>query len=218
MAKKTEQKEQAKKRYLQSAGEINITNLAKEIRVHRITLQNWIKAGRWKEEIRDTRPGSLTDSQEKDRKMFEQFAGNAQLVNRSITEKLFKRNDAGEILRDEKGIPRINDKLKASDYRALASAADTSLKIIRAISTHTENLERLKLEQDAQAHAQELDKKDRKNNSSGSCTPNIDPIAEIMAGIDNGTIDSGEGQEALEKLARAYQNVKAVAAGEPVIA
>lgn len=215
MVTKTKQRDRAKAIYVQASGNISDSALGKKVGVTRKTIARWKKSDKWCVQIR--RPvhigtGPVCEMMEPELRNLDQTANSAKVINSSATRKLFRQDKDGDLLRDIHGQPQINTDLKPADYRALTASLKDSQILINKCISERERIIRFDLEvQKDQQNAIDGHRSAAPDNS----TPG--PIDRIMEGMDNGTIDTAKGQDALMEMGKAFQNLMAVADGEEPI-
>ena len=134
--------DRAHKIFLEKRGHITNTELAEIVGTTRQTIAKHRADGKWDvelEQLRQEVSTSLTGkiiaaTVDAFDPLYKDAVDNLKGLNTIIRLKLFKRNNAGEILRNMDGTPQINDALRPKDIAQLVRASSEFVKTIRLIS------------------------------------------------------------------------------------
>jgi hypothetical protein len=145
---KKEKRLRAKEIYLEKLGDIPVTQIARKLGVHRVTVAKWKEDDSWDEKLTEAR--HLADKKVTEKiasrlakeidpryeNVFKAMDG----LNKISFSKLFKRGPGGAFLRDEEGRFLPNEDLSPTEIRQLMAANEIYLKSIRLVQgSSTEN-------------------------------------------------------------------------------
>lgn len=193
----------AKAKYLESAGTLSLVQLAKEMGVTRQTLAKWKEEDKWDEAATEVKQdvdtklkkavaASLFEDLEPE---YKEISNNLRVVNGAITQILWKRDRDGRVVRNEDGVPMINDTLSTKEFKHIAGIMATNLRTMRLLAGQsTENID------------QETRHTGKVEHEHTHHTKGI--LDECIEKMETGELGSVEGQEALCKLAEAFQDFR----------
>lgn len=189
----------ARTKYLESGGAMSISQIAKEVGTSRQTASKWKKQDNWEKDLAEVRQevdakvkktaaSNLYDSLMPE---FKEMAGSLRIMQAAVNKMLMKKDKDGQILRDENGVPQINDNIPAKDMRHISAIVSTNLKTLRLITGQsTENIN------------QNTNHSGQVEHEHHEAPGVIDTCMEKMA---SGELSHSDGQDALQKLAEAFQ-------------
>lgn len=124
---------------------------------------------------------------------YKEVANSLRVINNIVTQKIWARDKAGRILRDEEGRPQVNDKIPPKDLHHLSNIVSSNLKAMKLLAGEsTENIENNHTGRIEHEHTHDIRA----------------PFETFMHKMKTGEVDAEKGQKLLADLAIAMQNVQ----------
>ena len=145
--KLVQQREHAKRLYIENMGDITDTVLAKETGVNRNTVGKWRKDDGWAAQVEEIKQRAGKKVAEKQAKkvaeqadaIFNELSATNRLVALAARRKMMVLDPSGRPVLDSNGLPMTNDKLSSSELRSLAATMTDCQRFFRLqFGQHTE--------------------------------------------------------------------------------